>query len=477
MAEPEKLSLSEKIGYSLGDLAANFVFQMQIMFLPYFYPQVFGISTLAMGWLFFITRIWHAFVDPMIGGAGGSDGHSVGAISAVGAVHGGAVCRAVRADVYDARVRREWEARLGVRDLHSADARVHDEQHSVFGAVRGDDGRFGRADESGIVAIHCGDDGDVYRANVYAGVCVAVWRRKSGTGVSADGRSVCVFDGRVLHCDVFYDAGAGAARPEAKHVRGARFEGFVVDWPVVGAVYAVAIYVYQFALRGGTTLYYFHYFVDGQGFVSWFNDWESRTFGRELFSMQTIHIISLFNGLGIATTLVGVIMSTWLAGRFGKRNVFLVCLFLSASFIGLFVFIPADAVPRILACQVLYNLSYGATIPLLWAMMADVADYSEWRTGRRATGMVFATMMFALNTGQAIGAGLNGWLLRWYGFVEKQPEQSERAVGGILWMFSVYPSIAFFIGCLCLLFYKIDRQREIEMDRELTLRREGFQTD
>ena len=65
--ESQKLSLSEKIGYSLGDLAANFVFQMQIMFLPYFYPEVFGISTLAMGWLFFITRIWHAFVDPMIG--------------------------------------------------------------------------------------------------------------------------------------------------------------------------------------------------------------------------------------------------------------------------------------------------------------------------------------------------------------------------------------------------------------------------
>src|SRR5882672_11326454 len=66
-AETEKLSLREKIGYSLGDLATNFVFQMQIMFLPYFYPEVFGISTLAMGWLFFVTRLWHAFVDPMMG--------------------------------------------------------------------------------------------------------------------------------------------------------------------------------------------------------------------------------------------------------------------------------------------------------------------------------------------------------------------------------------------------------------------------
>src|SRR5262249_49922166 len=157
-----------------------------------------------------------------------------------------------------------------------------------------------------------------------------------------------------------------------------------------------------------------------------------------------------------ATTLIGVISSTWLAARFGKRNVFLVGLFLSACFIGVFVFIPADAVPWILACQVLYNLSYGPTIPLLWAMMADVADYSEWRSGRRATGMVFATMMFALNTGQAIGLGLHGWLLPWYDFVEKQPEQSVRAVNGIVWMFSVYPAIAFLVGCAALLRYKID---------------------
>ena len=112
------------------------------------------------------------------------------------------------------------------------------------------------------------------------------------------------------------------------------------------ALFMLALFTFvNLALRGGTTLYYFNYFVDGKSFVSWFNDWESRTFGRELFSMQTTHILSLFNGLGIATTLVGVIMSTWLAGRFGKRNVFLVCLFLSASFIGLFVFIPADAMP------------------------------------------------------------------------------------------------------------------------------------
>ena len=63
----QKLSLTEKIGYSLGDLAANFVFQMQIMYLSYFYTEVFGIAAATMGTLLLITRMWHAVIDPMMG--------------------------------------------------------------------------------------------------------------------------------------------------------------------------------------------------------------------------------------------------------------------------------------------------------------------------------------------------------------------------------------------------------------------------
>jgi glycoside/pentoside/hexuronide:cation symporter, GPH family len=66
-ADSHKLSLQEKIGYSLGDLAANFVFQTQIMFLSYFYTEVFGITAVAMGTLLLITRMWHAVIDPLMG--------------------------------------------------------------------------------------------------------------------------------------------------------------------------------------------------------------------------------------------------------------------------------------------------------------------------------------------------------------------------------------------------------------------------
>ena len=66
-SDSHKLGLTEKIGYSLGDLAANFVFQTQIMFLSYFYTEVFGITAVAMGTLLLITRMWHAVIDPLMG--------------------------------------------------------------------------------------------------------------------------------------------------------------------------------------------------------------------------------------------------------------------------------------------------------------------------------------------------------------------------------------------------------------------------
>ncbi len=49
--------------------------------------------------------------------------------------------------------------------------------------------------------------------------------------------------------------------------------------------------------------------------------------------------------------------------------------------------------------EILRQFVYGFTIPLLWAMMADVADFSEWKTGRRATGIVFSAIVFALKAG------------------------------------------------------------------------------
>ena len=65
--ESQKLSLKEKIGYSLGDTASNLFFQTFILFLPIFYTDVFGLPAAAMGTLFLFTRIFDAANDPVMG--------------------------------------------------------------------------------------------------------------------------------------------------------------------------------------------------------------------------------------------------------------------------------------------------------------------------------------------------------------------------------------------------------------------------
>lgn len=61
--QTQKVSMAEKIGYSLGDGSANLIFQMMMMFQLFFYTDVFGIKATAAGMILLVARIFDAFVD------------------------------------------------------------------------------------------------------------------------------------------------------------------------------------------------------------------------------------------------------------------------------------------------------------------------------------------------------------------------------------------------------------------------------
>ena len=111
----------------------------------------------------------------------------------------------------------------------------------------------------------------------------------------------------------------------------------------------------------------------------------------------------LFNAGGIIFMIVGITLSKKLADKYGKRDVFGVALFISTLFIILFFFLPPSSVSVMFLLQILHGFFYGITIPLLWAMIADVADYSEWKNNRRATAIIFSAMMVGLKGGLSIG--------------------------------------------------------------------------
>jgi Na+/melibiose symporter-like transporter len=106
-------------------------------------------------------------------------------------------------------------------------------------------------------------------------------------------------------------------------------------------------------------------------------------------------------------------------------------------------------------------------------MMADVADYSEWKTGRRATAIVFAAIVFALKAGLGFGGAITGFVLSLYGYVPNAA-QGAAALDGIRLTMSVFPAITFAICAVCLFFYAIDKRTEIQMTDELAERRRGY---
>jgi Na+/melibiose symporter-like transporter len=249
---------------------------------------------------------------------------------------------------------------------------------------------------------------------------------------------------------------------------------------------AITILVFiTLALKGGSYIFYFQnyvdraalaQFLDGIGFNGFIGGLNSLFSG---IGLGTFHWpddpvasgFGIFNGGGIIFMIVGIGFSKPLADRFGKRNVFGVALLLATLCLIAFVFYAPTSVGTIFVTQILHGFFYGITIPLLWAMTADVADYSEWKNNRRATAIIFSAMILGLKFGLAVGGALVAKLLDVYGYVRGAEEQVPAVVHGIKLAISVYASVPFFVCCGLLFFYEINKAMETRIESELGQRR------
>jgi Na+/melibiose symporter-like transporter len=259
-------------------------------------------------------------------------------------------------------------------------------------------------------------------------------------------------------------------------------------------MFLLTIFIFTtLALRGASMYYYFTYFVDKAallGFVRSFGlgtvavghaAWWKTVLGWFGFiltpdgSNASSVGFSLFNIAGTAVTILGVLCSKWLSERFGKKAVFGTGLALTTLVTVAIVFVPATAVWPLFVLSLLWPAAYGPTIPLLWAMIADVADYSEWQTGRRATGFVYAGIVFALKAGLGIGGALANGIIAAYGYVPNVA-QSAHSLRGIQLGATVYAGIPFALGVLCMFFYPISKELNLRIGDELAERRKKFVT-
>jgi GPH family glycoside/pentoside/hexuronide:cation symporter len=220
------------------------------------------------------------------------------------------------------------------------------------------------------------------------------------------------------------------------------------------------LFILFVCIRMSVTAHYFKYYV-GEQEVTIFGS--THKYGFEILA-------SAFNAVGQGLAILGVILVPWFSKISGKKTAVVILFIVAMLCTGSYYFLNPDNLILIFGLQILGSLTGGPISTLLWAMYADTADYSEWKTGRRATGLVYSASIMSNKIGWAVGAIIAGWLLAVTGF-QANVAQNMDVLNGLKAMMSVIPVAAGVIALVVLLFYKLDDQTMKQIGADLEARR------
>jgi GPH family glycoside/pentoside/hexuronide:cation symporter len=492
MEKAQKLSFFEKAGYSLGDGAANFVFMTMILFQLNFYTDTMGVAAAYAGSLLLVGRLWDAFFDPMMGVLADRTNTRWGKFRPwvlwTALPWGVVMVLAYTNPGWSASGNLIWACLTNVllMTLYSANNTPYS---AMTGVMTGDVNERTSLSSYRFVAAMI--------AQLIVGGFTLPLVAKFGHGNNAKGWQmtmglwavVCV----ALFCVTFLSTRERIQpNPRQKSSPREDFGSLLRCGPWKAMFLLTLAHFTVLAMRGGTMFYYFQYYVNpgklfnllqsvgltAAGGAAQGGLWHSllNTFGLVVDANKSNVASVGFGLLNITTqfvTVLGVLCSTALSKRFGKKAVAIAGFSTTTIFMALFVLVPADSVGTIFLLEYIRALTYAPTIPLIWAMFADVADYAEWKTGRRATGIVYATILFGLKTGLSLGGAIAGWLLSGFGY-RPNVAQTAGALQGIRMTISVFPSLLFLVVIGCLIAYSIGKQLNIQIQDELAARRQKF---
>lgn len=485
----QKVSFAEKVGYSLGDGSANLIFQMMMMFQLFFYTDVFGIKATAAGMILLVARIADAFVDPLVGILSDRTNTRWGKYRpwVLWTAIPFALFFIMAFSTPDFSERGKILYAGITYTLLMAVYSFNNTPYSSLGGVMTSDIK----ERTSITSIRFVTA--TIATFVVQGLTLPLVA-KFGAGDDQHGWfvTICLFAiiGLVLLVITFFSAKERIAPPVNQQTSVKQdFQDVIGSLPWK-AMFILTLFLFTtLALWGSSMSYYFNYFVDKDALYAFIAHFglvaESGSEGGLWFTvlnafgliaspdLSNVFAVgfSLFNMIGQLITIVGVIgFSGWLSGIYGKRNVFIICLSLTALFTTLFFFVQGTDILLIFVINCLKSAAYSITIPLLWAMMADVADHSEWVNHRRATGFFFAGVVFALKAGLGIGGALCGAIVESWGFVANV-QQTDSAIVGIRLTSSIIPAVTFLVGAVALYFYPITKKMNERIQSELTQRR------
>jgi Na+/melibiose symporter-like transporter len=494
MAQP--LSFLEKAGYSAGDAAANLVFMTMVLFQLNFYTDVFGLSANAAAAILLWPRLWDAVFDPVMGVLADRTETRWGKFRPW--ILWTAVPWAVVMVMAYTTPDKSWGWSTGMLIAYAGITNtllmtlysMNNMPYSALGGVM-------TADLNERTKLNSYRFVSVNIAQFIVGGCTLPLVAKFAQGHDRQYGWQMTMTIWAAACLVLFMVTFFTTKERIKPVVQVKssprqdFADLLRNGPWIALVCYTLFHFGMLSLRGGAHYNYYHHYADKAAMFDFVEmlglttgDLASSgsladTMGYIVHgtrdSIANSNVADVFNSIvnmaGFGTTIIVIMLSSGLSARFGRRAVAIVCFGLAALNAFAMYLLPPTAAWGMLVLAVTGSLVYAPTCAIMWAMYADAADYSEWQTGRRFTGMVFATIGFSLKAGLALGSAGLLWILAGFFGYDTQAPAAANAIHGYHVTSSIVVGLLFTACTLCLIANKLSKQATLQMAEELARRR------
>ncbi|HDQ44394.1 MAG TPA: MFS transporter [bacterium] len=459
-AGSQKLSIREKIGYSVGDTASNLYFQIVMSFIPIFYTDVFGLPAAAMSVMFLVTRLWDAINDPIMGMIADRTNTRWGKYRPYLLWVGlpftvVSVITFVTPEFRDSG--KLVYAYLTYTLMMMFYTAINVPYSALMGVMTSSNVERTKLSSYRFVAAFMG------QFTVQSTILYLVKLFGKGNDSVGWPWAVACLGGLAfaLFTIVFFSTKERVYPPKEQK---SNFRQDLKDlftnrsWLMIGL--ATVFQLIFIVLRSGSVTYYIKYYVQAQDF----------NFFGNVTHLSVELLTTLFLTTGSVAGITGAIFTSRFTRKINKRVVYGGFLAISAILSAIYYFLPPTSILIIYPLNFILSFFFGTVSVLQWAMYTDAADYGEWKFGRRATGLIMAASLFMLKLGLTLGGAMIGWVLASFNFVPNQPQAPE-ALKGILMLVSYMPAFFGIVGGLCMIFYPLTNQMMEKIEADLKDRR------
>jgi len=444
----EKLSIREKIGFSLGDMAGNFVYQSVVLLLAFYYTDVYGLDAATVTSIFLFVRIFDAITDPLMGALVDRTQtkwgkyrpyilwlaipYAVASVLVFTVPNFGELGNTIYAYATYAILMMLFTAiNIPYFSLGSVITCDPEERVSLNSY------RFVAATAGGLIITAC----VIPLAGILGG-------EDKATGYS-QAMMVMAFISVILFFICFAST-KERVKPQnqgRKNIKGDIAQVLANgQWRLLAI--AILILVTAQTIKGTMAAFYINYYVD-----------------------DAATLLALFLSVWMVGGMLGSAFAKPLTSIFCKKKLWVSICVISALLSALTFLIGSSNLVMIMIMQFFVGFFNQMMAPLIFSTMADVTDYGELKNNNRLDGLISSLTIFSLKIGLAIGGAVATYMLAVYGYQSGGVAQEKSTIEGVLTIFTILPAIGFVLTAIVISSMKLSSEVVKENAEKLQLLR------